>query len=116
MGVNETLVEAKMCKFTLESTHIIVNKCTIYTQDSASAKFRTNSHETDYSEVNAGVDIIKYNAFPSFYNNYFQLPKIYSITLVRGAESAILGLKTPTESCDTENAIRKPPLLCVPLD
>ncbi len=78
VGVNETLVEAKMCKFTLESTHIIVNKCTIYKQDSASAKFRTNSHETDYSEVNAGVDKIKDNAFPSFitntynYQNYFQ--------------------------------------------
>ncbi len=55
-----------MCKFTLESTHVIVNKCPIYTYDGASAKFSTNSHETDYSEVNAGVDKIKYNAFPSF--------------------------------------------------
>ncbi len=47
--VNGTLVEAKMCTFTLESTHFIFNKCPIYTHGSASAKFSTNSHETDYS-------------------------------------------------------------------
>ncbi len=70
MGVNETLDEAKMCKFTLESTHIIVNKCPIYTHDGASAKFSTNSHETDYSAVNAGVNItIIYN-----YQKYIQEP------------------------------------------
>ncbi len=112
MGVNETLVEAKMCKFTLESTHIIVNKCPIYTHDGASAKFSTNSHETDYSAVNAGFDKIINNVFPSFYYNYLQFPKKYTITLVRGAESAILGMKTPTESCETGNAIKKPSLLC----
>ncbi len=62
MGVNETVVDAKMCKFTLESTHIIVTMRPIYTHDGASAKFSTNSHETDYSAVNAGVDItIIYN-------------------------------------------------------
>ncbi len=54
MSVNETLVEAKMCKFTLDSTHFIFNKCPIYTHDGASAKFSTNSHETDYS-----VDCLK---------------------------------------------------------
>jgi hypothetical protein len=47
MSVNGTLVEAKLCTFTLESMHFIFNKCPIYT--SASAKFSTNSHETDYS-------------------------------------------------------------------
>ncbi len=45
-----TLVAAKMCTFTLESTHFIFNKCPIYTHDGASAKFSTNSHETVYSE------------------------------------------------------------------
>ncbi len=49
MSVNGTLVEAKMCTFTLESTHFIFNKCPIYTHDGASAKFSTNSQETDYS-------------------------------------------------------------------
>ncbi len=39
MSVNETVVEAKMCTFTLESTHFIFNKCPIYTHDGASAKF-----------------------------------------------------------------------------
>jgi hypothetical protein len=38
-----------MCTFTLESTHFIFKKCPIYTHDSASAKFSTKSHETDYS-------------------------------------------------------------------
>jgi hypothetical protein len=33
----------------LESTHFIFHKCSIYTHDGASAKFSTNSHETDYS-------------------------------------------------------------------
>jgi hypothetical protein len=33
VSVNETLVEAKMCTFALESTHFICNKCPIYTHD-----------------------------------------------------------------------------------
>ncbi len=46
MIVNGTLVEAKMCKFTLESTH-----------DGANAKIRPNSHEPDYSVgEHEGVD------------------------------------------------------------
>ncbi len=31
MSVNGTIVEAKMCTFTFESTHLIFNKCTICT-------------------------------------------------------------------------------------
>ncbi len=49
MSVNGTLVEDKMCTFTLESKHFIFNKCPIYTHDGASAKFSTNLQETDYS-------------------------------------------------------------------
>jgi hypothetical protein len=41
--------KAKLCTFTLEYTHFIFNLCPIYTYDSASAKFSTNSQETDYS-------------------------------------------------------------------
>jgi hypothetical protein len=52
MSVNGTLVEAKLCTLTLESMHFIFNKCPIYTHDGASAKFSTNSHETDYSAGN----------------------------------------------------------------
>ncbi len=48
VSVTGTLVEAKMCTFTLESTHFIFNKCPS-THDGASAKFSTKSHETDYS-------------------------------------------------------------------
>ncbi len=63
MSANGTLFEAKMCTFTHEPTHFIFNKCPLYTHDGTSAKFSTNSHETDY---NAGVSIylssgIKYN-------------------------------------------------------
>ncbi len=49
VSVNGTLVVAKMCVFTLESTHFIFNKCLIYTPDGAIAKFITNSHRMDYS-------------------------------------------------------------------
>jgi hypothetical protein len=49
VSVHGTLLEAKMFTFTLESTHFIFNMCPIYTHDGASAKFSTNSHETDYS-------------------------------------------------------------------
>ncbi len=51
VSVKGTLVEDKMCVFTLESTHLIFNKFPIYTHDGASAKFSINSHETDYSAV-----------------------------------------------------------------
>ncbi len=51
MGVNGTLVEAKMFTFTLESMHFVFKKCPVYTPDGASAKFSTNSQETDYSEM-----------------------------------------------------------------
>ncbi len=49
VSVNVTLAEAKMCTFTLESTHFIFKKCPIYTHDGASDKFKTNSQETDDS-------------------------------------------------------------------
>jgi hypothetical protein len=54
VSVNGTLVEAKMCTFTLESTHFIFNKYPIYTHNGANAKFSTNSHETDYSVGTGG--------------------------------------------------------------
>ncbi len=48
-GVNGTLVKDKMRKFKDECAHFSFNKCLIYTHDGASAKFSTNSHETDNS-------------------------------------------------------------------
>ncbi len=59
VSVNGTHVEDKMCPFTLESKHFIFNKCPIYTHDSASAKFSTNSQETDYS-VHGGKMPVKF--------------------------------------------------------
>ncbi len=49
MSVNWTLVEDKVRKFKDECAHCSFNKFPIYTHDSESAKFSTNSHETDYS-------------------------------------------------------------------
>ncbi len=45
-----TFVEDKMRRFKGECEHFSFNKCPIYTHDGASAKFNTNSHETDNSE------------------------------------------------------------------
>jgi hypothetical protein len=39
MGLNGTLVEAKMFTFTLECTHFIFSKCPIQTHDGANDKF-----------------------------------------------------------------------------
>ncbi len=52
MSVNGTHVEAKLCTFTLESTHFVFILCPIYTHDGASANFSTNSQETAYSVRN----------------------------------------------------------------
>ncbi len=49
VSANGTLVEDKMCTFTLESMNFIFNKRPIYTHNGASAKFSTNPHETDCS-------------------------------------------------------------------
>ncbi len=49
MSVNGTLVEDKMLIFKGECAHFSFNKCPIYNDDGASAKFSPNSHETDKS-------------------------------------------------------------------
>jgi hypothetical protein len=49
VSVNRTLVEDKMRRFKGECAHFRFNKCPIYIHDGASAKFSTNSHETDNS-------------------------------------------------------------------
>jgi hypothetical protein len=49
VSVIGTLVEDKMRWFKGEFAHFSCNKCPSYTLDGASAKFSTNSHETDNS-------------------------------------------------------------------
>jgi hypothetical protein len=49
VSVNGTLFEDEMRRFQSECANFSFNKCPIYTHDGASAKFSTNSHETDYS-------------------------------------------------------------------
>jgi hypothetical protein len=49
VSVNRNLVEDKMRRFKGDCAHFSFNKGPIYTHDGASAKFSTNSHETDNS-------------------------------------------------------------------
>ncbi len=49
MSVNGTQVEEKMRTCKGECAQFIFKRCLIYTHDGASAKFSTNSEETDYS-------------------------------------------------------------------
>jgi hypothetical protein len=49
VSVNGTLVEDKTRRFKGECAQCSFNKCPIYIRDGASAKFSTNSHETDNS-------------------------------------------------------------------
>ncbi len=63
-----------MCTFTPESTYFIFNKRPIYTHAGASAKFSTNSHETDYSAVILEQSMgarnqFKYGYFATFLND-----------------------------------------------
>ncbi len=47
MSVNGTKAEDKMRRFKGEGAKFSFNKCPIYTHDGASARFSTNSQETD---------------------------------------------------------------------
>ncbi len=53
MSVNWTHFGNIMRGFKGECAHFRFNKCPIYTHDGASAKFSTNSHETDNSAAAA---------------------------------------------------------------
>jgi hypothetical protein len=59
MSANGTLVEDKIRRFKGECAHFSFNKCPIYTHDGASAKFSTNSHETDNSDISGGNDSLE---------------------------------------------------------
>jgi hypothetical protein len=51
VSVNGTLAEDKMSRFKGECAQFNLNKCPIYTHNSARAKLSTNSYETDNSAV-----------------------------------------------------------------
>ena len=59
VGLIGTLVEDKMPTFWGECEHFSFNKCPIYNHNGASAKFKTNSHETDNS---APIDSKQYSS------------------------------------------------------
>jgi hypothetical protein len=69
--VNGTFVEDKMPRFKGECAHFSFNNCSIYTHDGASAKFSTNSHETDYSV--GGVSDRKTPAARTLYRSIFEI-------------------------------------------
>jgi hypothetical protein len=65
--VNGTLVEDKMRRFNSECAHFSFNLRPIYTDDGASAKSNTNSHETDNSvRGEMGVGAKLHDVFYSF--------------------------------------------------
>jgi hypothetical protein len=66
VSVNGTLVEDKMRRFKGECALFSFNKCPIYAHDGASAKFSTNSHETDNSAMPS------FSSFLFFF--FFSLP------------------------------------------
>jgi hypothetical protein len=51
LTVNGTIVEAKMCTFTLESPLFVFNRCPICTHDCVSVLFSTSCDETDFCTV-----------------------------------------------------------------
>ncbi len=61
MSVNGTLFEDKLRGFKGECAHVRFNKSPIYTHDSASAKFSTNSQETDNSVGLVGKTNVRYD-------------------------------------------------------
>ncbi len=64
MSVNGTLVEDKMRRFKGECPHFSFNKCPIYIDDGASAKFSTDSHET-YNSVRFALTAARSSADPA---------------------------------------------------
>jgi hypothetical protein len=74
----KTFVEAKMCTFTLESTHFVFNKCPTYSNDGASAKFSPDSEETDYSVCSSKISncatIMLYTSESPREESFHQLP------------------------------------------
>ncbi len=65
MSENRTLVEEKMRRVKGECANFSFNKCPIYAHDGASAKFSTNSHETDNSAGSSRPKIYKFINLPT---------------------------------------------------
>ncbi len=72
MSVNGTLVEDTMRRFKGECAHFSFNKCPICTDDGTSAKFSTNSHETDYSEVRENSTRFYFERSAENYKTYLE--------------------------------------------
>ncbi len=81
--VNGTQVEDKMRTFKGECAQFRFNKCPIYTHDGASAKFSTNSQETDYS-------VCKPNVLYTLYHKVRTYKEYHSV-----CPSSELGLSQP---------------------
>ncbi len=95
MTVNGTLVEDKMRRFKGECAHFSFNKCSIYTHDGASAKFNTNSHETDNSALQSST-IPLHHMF--LYRVYIQYVK-WMVTTVGGKPKGHFQLENKLKMC-----------------
>ncbi len=98
MSVNWTLIEAKMCAFTLESAqfsaHFIFNKC----HDDAIAKFSTNSHETDCSVGSLrSVDLDHFQFVDNFFTVYctiFYVGFLFRLEIAKKFNSSLFSQKS----------------------
>ncbi len=64
VSVNGTQVEDKMRTFNGQCEQFIFNRCPIYIHDGASAKFSTNSQETDNSVMYIIYVLLQINHYP----------------------------------------------------
>ena len=88
MSANGTLVEDKMRGFKGECAHFSFNKYPIYTHDGASAKFSTNSHETDNSVYNNHSDCVSVSVGNSRGNDDFKDDHTISLPLCKHRQDA----------------------------
>jgi hypothetical protein len=92
VSVNGTLVEDKMRRFKGECAHFCFDNCFIYTHYGASAKFSTNSPETDNSATNIYCNVLhcKQRSFPTYFFLNFFLNFISFISYFHLIDSQIL--------------------------
>jgi hypothetical protein len=75
VSVTGTLFEAKMCTFTLESTHFIFNRCPFYKHDGSRAKFSFCGVEKDYSVSTQAFPMVTKRKFLNNLVNHLKVEK-----------------------------------------
>jgi hypothetical protein len=88
VGLNGTLVEAKMFTFTLDCKHFIFNKFPSYTHDGANAKFSTTDKQQYISKRNYEITVVILKM-----RLYFQIRTTKSLEFVISFAKNILGIR-----------------------